>query len=104
MSTENETTPVEPANLTINDPLDAATLKKMGDVQLLKLQLAERLADLEQEKVRVLRALSNVDVEKARLFETINVSRGLPPNFPVEIDAKTGLIKPLEPIPEPAKA
>jgi hypothetical protein len=82
--------------LTTQDPVDAETLGKIERLQNTRLQLADRLLDLEQEKVRVLRTVSAVDTERARVFEEINVSRGLAPNFPVEIDAKTGKLTPLQ--------
>lgn len=88
-------TPAE-AKLTINDPIDAETLQKFSQLQMSRVQVAERLLDLEQEKVRTMRAAAQIDTERQRLFETVLVARGLPPNFPVEIDAKTGLMKAVE--------
>ena len=93
MSTETNQT------MTLNDPLDAPTLKRFEELAGLRLQLAERLLDLEQERVKTLRAASNLDVERSRLFETILTTRGLPPNHPVQVDAKTGIITLLEPPP-----
>lgn len=78
--------------LTVQDPVDSETLARIERVQTVRIQLADRLLDLEQEKVRVLRAASNLDAERIRIFEEINVARGLSPNAPVEIDAKTGAI------------
>ena len=86
--------------LTLDDPVDADTLTKFSDLQSARLQAAERLLDLEQEKIRTLRAASNIDTERQRLFEAVLMSRGLPPNAPVEIDAKTGKVTPL-PVPGP---
>ena len=84
---------VEPRKLTLQDPVDAQTLGLIEKMQNMRVQLAERLLDLEQEKIRTLRAASNLDVERSRVFEEINVARGLAPGAPVEIDAKTGVVK-----------
>lgn len=94
MTTENQ----EP-KLTINDPVDAETLKHMEELQIRRAQVAERLLDLENERVRLLRMAQGVDMERSRVFETINLVRGLPTDFPLEIDAKTGSIRPLRELP-----
>lgn len=93
-----------PQKLTPEDPIDADSLKRLEELQTLRLQLAERVLDLEQEKIRTLRAASNVDAERQRLFESVLISRGLPPSHPVTIDAKTGTLTLLAPVPEPAPA
>lgn len=84
MTTENK--------LSVQDPVSAEDLAKLGEIQGTRLQVAERLLELEQEKIRVLRAASNIDTERQRIFEKVLTERGLPPNAPVEIDAKTGKI------------
>lgn len=101
MSTDQPQQPEAQKKLTLDDPLDADTLGKFKQLQTVRLQVSERLLDLEQEKVRILRMAANVDQERTKLFETVLVSRGLPPNFPVEIDANTGKINP---IPEAVQA
>jgi hypothetical protein len=83
------------SKLTINDPVDQETLTKFSQLQTARLQLSERLLDLEMEKVRTIRAATQVDTERQRLFETVLLARGLAPNAPVEVDAKTGIIKSL---------
>jgi hypothetical protein len=87
-------TPANPTisekKLTIDDPVEPELLAKFGQLQQARMQCAERLLDLKQEEVRVLRAAANVDAERQKIFEGLLLSRGLPPNFPVEIDAKTG--------------
>jgi len=104
MSTETQTQ--EQPKLTANDPLDAQTLKRFEEMQGARMQLAERILDLEQEKIKTLRAAQNVDLERQRLFETVLVSRGIPPAHPVRIDAQTGVITLVEPLPntQPASA
>ena len=84
--------------LPTDSPIDTETLKRFEELQTLRIQLADKLLDLEQEKIRTIRAATSVDMEKQKLFESVLVSRGLPPNHPVEVDAKTGLIKLLEPL------
>jgi hypothetical protein len=82
--------------LTLDDPVDAETLGALGQLQQRRLQCAERLLDLEQEKIRVLRMAAGVDAERQKAFEGLLVSRGLPPNFPVNIDAETGKMSPIQ--------
>ena len=79
--------------LTIADPVDAETLKKFQQLQSSRLQVAEHLLNIEQDKIRLMRAASNIEAERQRLFEEVLMSRGLPPNYPVEIDGKTGVMK-----------
>ena len=83
--------------LTIIDPVDPAELQRLGELQARRYELADALLDLEQEKVRVLVQARQVDDLKTQLFTKIVTDRGLPAGFPVEIDAKTGLVVPLAP-------
>lgn len=92
MSTQTEPTEQK----TLDTPVSAEDLAKFAQLQGARLQIAERVLDLEQEKVRALRAAANIDAERQKLFEKILVERGLPPGFPVEIDSKTGTMKPVE--------
>jgi hypothetical protein len=82
--------------LSITDPVDAETLRKFQQLQASRLQVAENLLNIEQDKIRLIRAASNIETERQRLFEGVLLTRGLPPNYPVEIDAKTGVMKPVE--------
>lgn len=93
MSTQSES---NHPKLTINDPVDPETLGKLHQLQSSRTQVAESLLNLEQDKIRLMRAASNIEVERQRLFEGILIDRGLPPNYRVEIDAKTGVMKPVE--------
>jgi len=93
--TTNAAPAPEAKKLSPDDPVDAETLAKFGQLQTARMQCAERLLDLEQEKVRTLRAAASIDAERQRIFESILTNRGLAPNFPVEIDAKTGKITPV---------
>lgn len=83
----------ERKKLTVADPVTAEDLARFSELQAARIQIAERGLDLEQEKVRILRAASSVDTERQRLFEKILMERGLPPNAPIEVDGKSGLIK-----------
>jgi hypothetical protein len=78
--------------LTLNDPVDQATLTRIGEIQNRRLQLGDMLLDLEQEKVKILVEGRRLDDERARLFANILGSRGLHPTVPVEIDPATGKI------------
>lgn len=89
MSTE---TTAEARKLTINDPLTQETLKKLAQLTNQRLQIADQLLDLEQEKIKLMVASRQIDDEKQRLFAKELTDRGLPPNAPVEVDAKTGAI------------
>ena len=82
--------------LTLADPVDADTLRKFQQLQSSRLQVADNLLSLEQDKIRLMRAASNIEAERQRLFEGVLLSRSLPPNYPVEIDARTGIMKPVE--------
>jgi hypothetical protein len=82
--------------LSITDPVDSETLRKFQQLQASRLQVAENLLNIEQDKIRLIRAASNIETERQRLFEGVLLARGLPPNYPVEIDAKTGVMKPVE--------
>jgi hypothetical protein len=87
--------------ISLDTPVDPATLSRIETIQNARLQLGDRFLDLEQERVRVLRAVANLDAERIRIFEEINVSRGLSPTTPVEIDAKSGKVTPLQTAGEP---
>lgn len=85
----------ETKKLSIEDPIDSATLGKFQQLMLNRQQAADRLLDLENEKIRTLRIAATIEQERQKLFESVLVSRGLPPNFPVEVDAATGKIMPI---------
>lgn len=90
--------------LTINDPVTPEDLQRLAEVQGRRLEIADALLDLEQEKVRLLVQARQIDEQKNQLFGKIVTDRGLPQGFPVEIDAKSGLVKPLvqQAAPEPS--
>ena len=91
MSQEPEKKP----QLTINDPVSPDELKKLAELQGHRLELGDALLELEQEKVKILVQARQVDDQKTQLFGKIVTERGLPAGFPVEIDAKSGIVKPI---------
>lgn len=91
----DEQTQNQTPKLTINDPVDAETMKKLGELHEARLKIADRVVDLESEKIRLMVAIRQVDIEKNRIFEKILVDRGLPPGFPVNVDGSTGKIQTL---------
>jgi len=86
--------------LTLENPVDAETLKKLSELRDSRLRIGDQILDLESEKVRLMVAVRQIDAEKQRVFEKILMDRGLPPSFPLEINGETGEIKPLAPMPE----
>ncbi len=88
----NESENKKPQQLTANDPVDAATLKRIGEIQGRRFQLGEMLLDLEQEKVKILVEGRRLDEERTRIFNQVLTSRGLAPTVPVEVDPETGKI------------
>jgi len=87
MSTEKP-----PTRLTPNDPVSPDVLKKMAQITAARSQLGDQLLDLEHEKIKILVSARQLDEEKQKLFAKELSDRGLGPNTPVEVDAKTGVI------------
>ena len=81
--------------LTLNDPVNAAELQRLAELQGRRFEIGDALLDLEQEKVRLLVQARQLDDQKSQLFQKIVTDRGLPAGLPVEVDAKTGLVKAL---------
>lgn len=91
----------ETKKLTPNDPVDAATRKKLEELGAARYDVADKLLELEQEKVKILVAANRIDEERNRIFEKILMDRGLPPTTPIEIEAQTGNIRLLRPVAPP---
>jgi hypothetical protein len=108
MGNESEKKPA--TQLTLNDPVDSASLKRIGEIQSRRFQLGDMLLDLEQEKVKILVEGRRLDDERQRLFAHILTSRGLNPSVPVEIDPESGKISLMKvngvqaPVPPPPDA
>jgi hypothetical protein len=83
--------------LTLNDPVSPDDLQRLAELQHRRLDLGDTMLDLEQEKVKVLVQARQLDDQKSQLFTKLVTERGLPAGFPVEVDAKTGIIKALTP-------
>ncbi len=94
MSNESE------KKLTIKDPVEPETLRKLEGVHDARQQLALQLLELEEERVRLIIAARPLREERTKIFEKILVDRGLPPSFPVDIDLITGMLEPLVPLPK----
>jgi hypothetical protein len=78
--------------LTLNDPVDPKTLRRIGDIQNRRDQIANALLDLEQEKIRILVEGRRLDDERDKLFAHIVLTRGLLPGTTIEIEPETGKI------------
>lgn len=83
--------------LTLNDPVAPDDLQRLAELHQRRLDLGDTMLDLEQEKVKVLVQARQLDDQKSQLFTKIVTERGLPAGFPVEVDAKTGILKALAP-------
>lgn len=83
--------------LTVNDPVSPEDLKHLAELQGRRYEIADALLDLEQEKVSLLVQARTIDTQRTDLFTKIVTVRGFPAGFPVEIDAKSGCVKPLAP-------
>jgi hypothetical protein len=94
-----ETQETTTKKLTLEDPVDPETLKKLSELRDARLQIADRLIDLENERVRMMVAVRQIDGEKNRIFERVLVERGLPPGFPVNIDGTSGKMNPMMAMP-----
>jgi hypothetical protein len=89
--------------LTMNDPVDAATLQRIGELFARRHQLGDMMLDIEHEKVKVLVESRRVDDERRKLFAHILTSRGLAPDAAVEIDSETGKLSlPLPQVRQPS--
>ena len=76
--------------LTVNDPVDAATVQRIGELVMRRHQLGEMMLDIEAEKVKILVENRQVEAERRKLFANILQSRGLAPDAAVEIDPNSG--------------
>ena len=85
MSTENQ----DSKQLTIDDPIPEATMKRLQELRAIRTSLCEQNMDLDMEKIRLQVAIRQIDTEKDRIFESELTARGLTPTTTVEIDAET---------------
>jgi hypothetical protein len=83
---------IAPKKLSSDDPVDAATLGQLGELNKARQQIGVQLLDLEHEKMRLMMGDHNLQRQEHRLYEKILLDRGLTPNAQVEIDSTTGKI------------
>jgi hypothetical protein len=81
------------AKLTIHDPVDPATLKRVGEITQRRWALGEMNLDLDHEKVKILVEARKLDDERKAIFAKILSERGLAPNMAVEVDPDNGKIE-----------
>jgi ribosomal protein S4E len=81
---------------TIQTPVSKEDIDKFRVLDDKNNRLALRYLELEEEKVKILRVRTILSQERQKLFESLLLERGLPPNFPVEINGETGVIIPVE--------
>ena len=86
----------KPKKLSADDPVAPEMRQQLRQLHDARLHMCERAVDLDQEKIQVLAAIKRLDDQKHRVFEAILVERGLPPQTQVEIDGRTGKLKPLQ--------
>ena len=87
----------ETQKLTVNDPVDTETRKRLEELGGARYEVADKLLEMEQEKVKLLVAANRLDEERNRTFEKILLDRGLAPTTPIEIEAQTGNLRVLRP-------
>ena len=97
MSNESE------KKLTLNDPVDPETLRRLETVHSTRQQIAMQLLEMEEERVRLLVAARPLRDERNRIFEKILIERGLPPTLAIDIDLETGRLFPTAPQSRPEK-
>lgn len=78
--------------LTLQDPISPEVLARFAEISSARTQMCEHYFDIDNEKVKLTVAIRQLDSERAKLFEKQLLDRGVSPNAPVEVDAKTGMI------------
>jgi hypothetical protein len=79
--------------LTLHDPVDPPTLKRIGEITQRRWALGELNLDLDQEKVKILVESRKLDEERKTIFAKVLSDRGLAPNIGVEVDPESGKIE-----------
>lgn len=83
----------EKKRLTLEDPVDEATLVALARLRDVRMGIGSQLIDLELQKVQLLGSVRRIDEQNQRMFDAILVDRGLAPGTTIELDGKTGRIK-----------
>ena len=78
--------------LTLEDPVDADTLKQIEEVHNSRMMVAEQFLECEQEKMRLLAVAHRLDQQRNAIYEKLMLDRGIANHEQVEIDASTGKI------------
>ncbi len=95
----NEVMSQEPSaskNPTPETPVDPEVLQRLTDMQNRRMQLAERFLDHHLGSVQCLREAASIDASRGTIFQAILAERGLRSDTPIEIDAKTGVVRVME--------
>ncbi len=82
----------EAKRLTTEDPVSPETLAAFQQILGARQNIAMELMALEQLKIQLLAGNKKLQEQHDRLFQAILVERGLAPQTPAELDAKTGKI------------
>jgi hypothetical protein len=83
----------------INTPVSQEVIGSLETLLKNREGLATQLLQIELTKVQLLRDVLGIDTAKTQIFERITSERGLPPDFPVEVDRSTGVIRPMADLP-----
>ena len=88
----DESTEATERQLTLEDPVDAETLRQIEEVHNSRMVVAEQFLECEQEKMRLLAVAHRLDQQRNAIYEKLMLDRGITSSEQVEIDASTGKI------------
>jgi hypothetical protein len=83
----------EDKRLTVDDPVDEATLSSLAKLREVRLAIGAQLIDTEMQKIQLLGSVKKIDEQNQRLFDAILTERGLPIGTVIELDGQTGKLK-----------
>jgi len=83
----------------INTPVSPEVIESLASLLRDREEKSNQLLQLELTKIQLLRDVVGIDNAKNQVFGRISSERGLPPNFPIEIDRSTGVIRALVDLP-----
>ncbi len=76
--------------LTIDDPVDQATLQRLNVLEEEFNNLGRQLLNLESKKLQILVTSRDLNKERVATVERVAMDRGLPPGTPIVIHSETG--------------